>query len=205
VIGVIPALDLWDTIGGTAGVFALGMFLLAHLGDVAERLSGADPDHFFGHFLDSWSSTPGAIPDDVRADYLAPMRQPGAIHAVWADYQASAFVDPGHDALDRSAGHRLRMPVLAVWEDPGDTPLSLEHGLIERPVGSGRRHLLPVALHRRRTEPHQRARRPNDRQQAVDGAGRGGPHDRARTGAHNRSAIRTRQVPSRTENDSVAS
>jgi haloacetate dehalogenase len=51
---------------------------------------------------------------------------------VCEDYRAGAFVDPGHDAADRAAGRRLAMPVLAVWEDPGDLELPFDPAAVWR-------------------------------------------------------------------------
>jgi haloacetate dehalogenase len=81
---------------------------------------------FFGHFLDAWTSEPAAIPVDVRATYLAKAGAADAIHAVCADYRASAGVDSTHDEADRLAGTRLRMPVTALWQDPGDIELPFD-------------------------------------------------------------------------------
>lgn len=76
---------------GPAGVFAFHLYLLAQPSDLPERMIGADPDAFFGHFLDSWT----------------------AIHAICDDYRASAFIDGERDAEDQRAGRRLEMSVLA--------------------------------------------------------------------------------------------
>lgn len=111
---------------GPAGVFAFHLYLLAQPSDLPERLIGADPDTFFGHFLDTWTKRPDAIPEDVRAAYLATTRRSEAIHAICDDYRASAFIDASQDEDDQQAGRRLTMPVLAVWQDPGDAPLPFD-------------------------------------------------------------------------------
>lgn len=126
VLGVIPIVDNWNALHGIAGVFAFHLYLLAQPTDLPERMIGADPDTFFGHFLDTWVADPAAIPAEVRAAYLAAARTPEAIHAVCQDYRADAFIDVRHDEQDQRAGRRLTMPVLAMWEDPGDTPLPFD-------------------------------------------------------------------------------
>lgn len=83
----------------------------------------ADPDGFFGYFLDSWVSDPATIDADVREAYLSATRTPEAIHSVCQDYRAGAFIDPRHDVADRAQGTRIAVPTLAIWENPGDTPL----------------------------------------------------------------------------------
>jgi len=122
-LDIIPTVDNWAALSGVAGVFAFHLYLLAQPTDLPERLIGADPGTFFGHFLDTWVKQPGAIGADVRAAYLASCRHPEVIHAICQDYRASAFVDAEHDAADQNAGRRLTMPTLAMWQDPGGTPL----------------------------------------------------------------------------------
>jgi pimeloyl-ACP methyl ester carboxylesterase len=124
VLDVIPTLDNWAALTGTAGVFAFHLYLLAQPSDLPERMIAADPDTFFGHFLDAWAAQP--IPADIRAAYLATTRTAEAIHAICEDYRASAFVDTDHDQADRDAGRRLTMPVLAMWQDPGEVVLPFD-------------------------------------------------------------------------------
>jgi pimeloyl-ACP methyl ester carboxylesterase len=118
VLDVIPVVDLWESLHGTDGVFAFHLFLLACPPPLPERLLGAAPSEFFGHFLDVWTRDPEAIPPPVRAEYLAAASAPEAIAAVCADYRASATVDTEHDAADRAAGRQLTMPVAALWQRP---------------------------------------------------------------------------------------
>lgn len=126
VLDVIPTADNWAALNGAGGVFAFHLYLLAQPSDLPERLIEASPDAFFGHFLDNWTVEPGAIPADIRAAYLTAARAPQAIHAICQDYRASAFVDAEHDRIDWDSGHRLTMPVLAMWQDPGDTVLPFD-------------------------------------------------------------------------------
>jgi pimeloyl-ACP methyl ester carboxylesterase len=151
-VGVIPGLDMWDALRGVAGVFAWHLAFLAQPGDLPQRLIGADPEAFFGHFLDQWSQSPETVPDDVRRAYLAELRTADGIRGVCEDYRAGAFVDPAHDAADRAAGRRLAMPVLAVWEDPGDLELPFDPAAVWRSWADNLRtlvlpggHFLPEA------------------------------------------------------------
>lgn len=122
-LDVIPTIETWDAFAGTAGLFAFHLYLLAQPAPLPERMIGADPDTFFGHFFDVWTKIPSAIEDDVRGAYLEALRRPEAIHAICQDYRASASIDIQHDSDDRTAGRQLKMPTLAMWQDPGDFEL----------------------------------------------------------------------------------
>jgi haloacetate dehalogenase len=126
VLDVIPTVDMWAALHGPGGVFAFHLYLLAHPADLPERMIAADPDAFFGHFLDLWTRRPAAIPADVRAAYLTACRTPDAVHAICEDYRASATVDVEHDEADRQAGRRIDVPVLAMWQDPGELVLPFD-------------------------------------------------------------------------------
>jgi len=126
VLDVIPTVDMWQSLTGVAGVFAFQLYFLAQQADLPERLIAASPDTFFGHFLDAWTKVAGAIPAPVRRHYLDACASAAATHAICEDYRASAFVDPGHDEEDRRAGRRLNLPVLALWQDPGEQPLPFD-------------------------------------------------------------------------------
>ncbi len=125
-VGVIPTIDMWEALTGVAGVFAFHLYLLAQPTDIPERMISADPDTFFGHFLDTWVGDPTVFSGELRETYLAAARAPGAIHAICEDYRAGAFIDGNHDAADRDAGRQIAVPTLAIWEDPGDAPLPFD-------------------------------------------------------------------------------
>jgi len=128
VLDVLPTVETWDALHGTAGVFAFHLFLLAHPAPLPETMIGADPDGFFGHFLDAWTVVPGAIPPEVRERYLAACRRPETIRAICEDYRAGATVDVDHDRADRERGRRVAAPTLALWQDPGDAVLPFDPG-----------------------------------------------------------------------------
>jgi hypothetical protein len=96
-------------------LIAAHLFLLAQPAGFSEQVVGADPDGFFGHFLSNWRGRRGALSDQVREAYLEPLRSPETIRAICDNHRANAVIDPDHDAVDRAAGVRLAMPVLAAW------------------------------------------------------------------------------------------
>ncbi|GAA2094875.1 alpha/beta hydrolase [Streptomyces albiaxialis] len=117
-LDVLPTLDMWDALRGTAGAVGFHLYLMAQPPGLPERLIAAEADAFFGHFLDLWGGDgSGAIPDEVRAAYLDACR--AAVPSIVADYRASAGIDVAHDEADRAAGRTLRMPVAVLQQDWG--------------------------------------------------------------------------------------
>ncbi|WP_432829746.1 alpha/beta fold hydrolase [Dactylosporangium sp. CA-092794] len=116
-LDVLPTLDSWEVLRGTAGVAGFHLYLMAAPPPLPETLIAGAPDAFFGHFLDAWAGDPAVIPAEVRAEYLRASR--AAIPSIVADYRASAFVDVEHDRADRAAGRRLSMPVTVLQQDWG--------------------------------------------------------------------------------------
>ncbi|MEW2526752.1 alpha/beta hydrolase [Streptomyces sp. NPDC047071] len=116
-LDVVPTLDMWDVMRGTSAAVGFHLYLMAQPPGLPERMIAADPDGFFGHFLDLWAKDPRALPADVRAAYLTACRE--AVPSIVADFRASSFADVEHDAADRAAGRRLRMPVTVLQQDWG--------------------------------------------------------------------------------------
>ncbi|MGW1500113.1 alpha/beta fold hydrolase [Streptomyces mirabilis] len=116
-LDVLPTLDMWDVMHGTGAAVGFHLYLMAQPPGLPERMIHAAADVFFGHFLDVWTRDPRAIPNEIRAAYLAASR--AAVPSIVADYRASAGVDVEHDRADRAAGNRLRMPVAVLQQDWG--------------------------------------------------------------------------------------
>lgn len=116
-LDVLPTLDMWDALHGTAGAVGFHLYLMAQPEGLAETMIAASADAFFGYFLDAWTLRPEALPAEVRAEYLAASR--AAIPSIVADYRASATVDVEHDRADLAAGRTLTMPVTVLQQDWG--------------------------------------------------------------------------------------
>ncbi|MEV8428747.1 alpha/beta hydrolase [Streptomyces sp. HUAS 31] len=116
-LDVLPTLDMWEVMHGVTAAVGFHLYLMAQPPGLPERMIGAAPDDFFGHFLDIWTTDRAAVPDDVRAAYLAACR--AAVPSIVADYRASAGIDIEHDRVDRDAGSTLRMPVGVLQQDWG--------------------------------------------------------------------------------------
>ncbi|WP_426506759.1 alpha/beta fold hydrolase [Dactylosporangium sp. McL0621] len=114
-LDVLPTLDSWEVLRGTAGIVGFHLYLMAAPAPLPERLIAGAPDAFFGHFLDLWGN--GSLPAEIRQRYLEASRD--AVASIVADYRATATVDVEHDEADRAAGRRLRMPVTVLQQDWG--------------------------------------------------------------------------------------
>ncbi|AHH98149.1 alpha/beta fold hydrolase [Kutzneria albida] len=116
-LDVLPTLDTWQVMHGTSAAVGFHLYLMAQPPGLAELMIANSADAFFGHFLDSWTRDPNAIPAEVRAAYLAASAR--AVTSIVADYRATATVDLEHDTADKEAGNRLRMPVTVLQQDWG--------------------------------------------------------------------------------------
>ncbi len=116
-LDVLPTLDMWDVLHGTAGAVGFHLYLMAQPPGLPEAMIANSADAFFGHFLDIWTRDRDAIPAGVRAAYLDASR--AAVPSIVADYRASAGIDVEHDRADRAAGRTLRMPVSVLQQDWG--------------------------------------------------------------------------------------
>jgi haloacetate dehalogenase len=82
-----------------------------------ERMIGADPDGFAGHFLLRGPSGEGPAEALALAEYLRCFRDPRAIHASCEDYRAAAGIDLVHDEADLD--RRIDCPLLVLWGGRG--------------------------------------------------------------------------------------
>ncbi|WP_353941213.1 alpha/beta hydrolase [Streptomyces sp. HUAS MG91] len=116
-LDVLPTLDMWDALHGVSAAVGFHLYLMAQPSGLPEPMIQGAADSFFGYFLDVWTKDPAAIPDDVRAHYLA--ASAAAVPSIVADYRASAGADVDHDSADKEAGNRLAMPVTVLQQDWG--------------------------------------------------------------------------------------
>ena len=117
ILDIVPTLDSWNVLHGVGAAVAFHLYLMAQPPGLPERMIAGSSDAFFGHFLDAWSTGPGAIPPEVRAEYLRACR--AAVPSIVADYRANASIDIEHDQADLDAGNRLGMPVTVIQQDWG--------------------------------------------------------------------------------------
>jgi len=143
-LDVLPTLDMWDVLHGVTASVAFHLYLMAQPPGLPETMIAAAPDAFFGYFLDLWARDPGAIPPEVRAEYLRASRT--AVPSIVADYRASASVDIADDEESRAAGATLRMPVTVLQQDWG-AALGFDATARWRPWAPGLTHVTVTCGH----------------------------------------------------------
>ncbi|WP_348682504.1 alpha/beta fold hydrolase [Acidovorax soli] len=118
-LDIAPTLAMYEQ---TSDAFARAYwhwFFLIQPAPLPERLIEADPAAYIRDVMGRRSA--GLAPFDARAlaEYTRCLALPGAAHGICEDYRAAAGIDLVHDRADRDAGHRLGMPLLALWGEQG--------------------------------------------------------------------------------------
>jgi haloacetate dehalogenase len=109
VLDIIPTGEAFRRADMSFGLGYWHWFFLAQPHPFPERVIGADPDAFY---------FPGdrSVHDPAAfAEYRRCFSDPATIHAMCEDYRAGASFDTALDEGDRTAGRRIRCPVLALW------------------------------------------------------------------------------------------
>jgi haloacetate dehalogenase len=118
-LDIAPTLAMYEQ---TTEAFARAYwhwFFLIQPAPLPERFLQADPEAYVREVMGRRGA--GLSPFDPRAlaEYIRCAQLPGTAHGLCEDYRASAGIDLLHDREDRDRGHRLTMPLLALWGDQG--------------------------------------------------------------------------------------
>ncbi len=119
VLDVAPTLAMYEQTTDTFARAYWHWFFLIQPAPLPERLIEADPAAYVTDVMGRRSA--GLAPFDPRAlaEYQRCLALPGAAHGLCEDYRAAAGIDLRHDLLDREAGRKIEMPVLALWGEEG--------------------------------------------------------------------------------------
>lgn len=109
VLDIIPTIEQWDRLRGTAAVGAFHWTFLARPAPFPERLIGGDPEYWLRTVCAGWAGDAFDLDEYVRAF------TPDVIRASCDDYRAGAGIDVEIDRADRDAGRRIVCPTLALW------------------------------------------------------------------------------------------
>ncbi|WP_031470405.1 alpha/beta fold hydrolase [Sciscionella sediminilitoris] len=138
VLDIVPTRETWRRMD-TELARAYWHWLFHLQPDLPERLAGQDIAGYLGYFFERWTHQRHALDPAAIEHYVRAFSAPGALRAGFDDYRASFPDDAEHDEADAAAGHRLAMPVLALWGESGLLdrldPLEIWRGYADRVTG----------------------------------------------------------------------
>ncbi|WP_426959931.1 alpha/beta fold hydrolase [Muricoccus radiodurans] len=154
VLDVVPTLDAWERADARLALGFWPWSLLAQPAPLPERLLLAAPEAVIDDALSQWGTPPETFAPEIRAAYIAALRDPARVASICEEYRAAATRDREHDAADRAAGRRIACPVLALWSARGGLakwyeaaggPLGLWRGWADRVSGQAMKggHFFP--------------------------------------------------------------
>jgi haloacetate dehalogenase len=119
VLDILPTATAWELADARFALAYWPWSLLAQREPLPERLIAAAPEVVVDEALGGWGSPAYSFDPDVRAEYVAVLRDPTRVHAICEEYRAAATLDREHDEADRASGRRIRCPMLALWSGRG--------------------------------------------------------------------------------------
>jgi haloacetate dehalogenase len=125
-LDVVPTSEAWQRADARFSLAFWPWSLLAQPAPLPERLLRGDPEAVVDDALGGWGSDRVAFPADVRAAYVAALRDPATVHGICEEYRAAATLDRERDQADRQAGRRIESPTLVLWSRGG--PLDTWYG-----------------------------------------------------------------------------
>jgi haloacetate dehalogenase len=115
VLDIAPTLTMYERTDKNFATSYVWWFFQIQPYPMPEHLIGLDPEFYLRAHLERQSKTPGAFTEAAIAEYLRCYRNPETIHAACEDYRAAAGIGLELDAADRTAGHKVTAPLLALW------------------------------------------------------------------------------------------
>jgi haloacetate dehalogenase len=112
VLDIVPTYHIYGNVTKELATAYYHWFFLIQRAPIPERLYGSNADFILRETLFR-GLIPGAMPEEVYAEYLRCFSDPATLHAMCEDYRAAAGIDLEHDAADR--GRRVEAPLLALW------------------------------------------------------------------------------------------
>ena len=119
VLDILPTATVWDRVDARLMIGFWPWSLLAQPEPLPERLVCGAPDAVIDNAMAQWGSRADVFPDEVRAAYLASLRDAAHIHAICEEYRAAATIDRAHDAGDRATGRSIACPMQVLWSVQG--------------------------------------------------------------------------------------
>lgn len=133
VLDIVPTETAWAAADDRFAVGYWPWTLLAQAEPLPERILVAAADAVVSEALGGWGSPATTFPESVRTAYVEALRDAEHAHAICEEYRAAASLDREHDRADRSAGRRIRCPMLVLWSGRG--PLATWYDELGGPLG----------------------------------------------------------------------
>jgi len=122
VLDIAPTLAMYEQTGEAFARAYWHWFFLILPAPVPEKMIGADPLFLLRAKMATGSAGMNPFEAEAWSEYERCFT-PEMIHASCEDYRAAAAIDLEHDRADRTAGQRVRAPLLALWG---------AHGVVEK-------------------------------------------------------------------------
>ncbi|RJG05488.1 alpha/beta hydrolase [Noviherbaspirillum cavernae] len=123
VLDIAPTLTMYEQTSMAFAQAYYHWFFLIQPAQFPETLLGADPEFYLLNTIGGRSSGMAPFAPEAVEEYKRCIKLPGTIRGICEDYRASATIDLEHDRADIAAGHKLAMPLLALWG---------AHGVVEK-------------------------------------------------------------------------
>jgi haloacetate dehalogenase len=137
VLDIVPTDIAWEQADARFALAFWPWSVLAQPAPLPERILTAVPDAIINEALDGWGSPSTVFTPDIRAAYVAAIRDPAHAHAICEEYRAAATIDREHDRADRERGRSIACPLLVAWSTRG--PLDTWYADQSGPVGLWKR------------------------------------------------------------------
>ncbi|GLQ51857.1 alpha/beta fold hydrolase [Dyella flava] len=118
-LDIAPTLTMYNDTNKEFATKYLWWFFQIQPEPMPEHFISFDPVYYLRDHLFVQSKTPGAVTPEAMSEYIRCYCTKTAIHAVCEDYRAAAGIDLDMDRADDAAGHKIQVPVHALWGAEG--------------------------------------------------------------------------------------
>ena len=118
-LDIAPTLTMYNETSKEFATKYVWWFLQIQPAPMPEHLISLDPAYYLRDHLAVQGKTSGAVTPEAMGEYMRCYCCKGTIRAICEDYRAAAGIDLDQDRADDAAGHKLRMPLLALWGAEG--------------------------------------------------------------------------------------
>ncbi len=119
VLDIIPTLEHFERADMAFGLGYYHWFWFAQPHPFPETLINAAPEAWWRAHTSREPKPADFFAAEALADYLAAARDPEMVRGMCEDYRAAAGIDLEHDRASRSAGEKVRCPLLVLWGSKG--------------------------------------------------------------------------------------